>query len=235
LAALSLAPCWLVVTGLNLARDPSSKKLAMSSFTTVRPLSSGALLGAKLRVGAAIWAGALAILGGTWFLFAWVIDGEAPEIRPWGPLFLVICLHVWFGILPLCLTGRMPGFPWSLLPLVLVYSAISNTGYWFSEHWQYAQLLYGLLVALLGLKLLVAWCGFHWSLRLRLVSVRHVLTYTAFWLAACSVIAWCAFDYFDLQGWNGDAWYVPVVAAVLGVPFARIAVSPLAVVLNRHR
>ena len=200
----------------------------------------------------------------TWFLGAVILaisalitfggpgpEGPDPVQLLAFPLLpcLLISLHIFIGILPLCLSGRIPGFPWSLLPLLLLVGGVFTGFSWwwgllitippfFSWWWgtgagELGLLLYGL--APLGvLKLGVACWAFWRSLRLRLVSPAFVGGYLAFWLAGTGLVAFglCRVMNFWHVFPSVVVW-IPV--AGLAVPLARIALSPLALALNRHR
>jgi hypothetical protein len=69
---------------------------------------------------------------------------------------------------------------------------------------------------------------------LKLVSPRFVAGCTGFWLLGTGVLAVVAWRYAYSVSWEvGSPSLIP--GALLVVPLARIAVSPLALALNRHR
>jgi hypothetical protein len=235
LAVMALA-VWLVITGLNLGRDAGSKRLALSSFSATRPLATGTLVTAKLLAGAAIWISAVVILALGLLCFA-AMESDFRELPKLIEIIvpLAVAGHLFVGILPLCLSGRIPGFPWSLLPLLLIYGAVINAATWFGHHEDSYGLLFALLTALLVLKLAVAFWGFRRALGLKLVSVRFVVGYVGLWMLGAGILVALAVWYLIAPlDWANDAIFL-LPAALLAVPLARIALAPLALAMNRHR
>ncbi len=235
-----LVPVWLAIAGLNLARDGGTRQLALSPFSASRPVPTESFLLAKLWTGGLLWlcavgvaALAVVILRAAWFLQSW------PDVLS-TLIVLAMSLHLFTGIFPLCLSGRIPGFPWSLAPLILVYGVALNVFFWCDRHPEAGSILFGLLVALVIVKLLLGCWGFRRSLGLRLVSSRFVAAYAGFWLLGTGLLAVVAFR--NAGGGLGED-HAPgevgalllVPAVLLMVPLARIAVSPLALARNRHR
>jgi hypothetical protein len=227
---------WLIVTGLNLARDPASRRLPLSSFTAVRPVTAGTLFQAKLALGGVLWLGAILILAAFFYVFASVggyLGNDLSEVRNIGKVLLPISLHVFVGVLPFCLWGRSPGFPWSLLPMLLVYGLLVNGLRWFSGHSNYQEFLFVLLVLLVIAKLIAASWSFSTAIHRGLSSIGFALGYTAVWLAATGVLLWMAYGALDQSDFPAALKLIP--GAVLIVPLVRVAFSPLALELNRHR
>jgi hypothetical protein len=250
---------FLVISGLNLARDGSSRKLSLSTFTATRPVSTSSLLTAKLLAGGATWF--LAVLtvavtalwvAGAYSLFnpAFVPPGYSrfaahqlylPRDLVQGAILglclLAVSLHIFIGILPLSLSGKIPGFPWSLLPLLLLVGGISNAWMWFERHNWPMDLLCSLLSAMVTVKLLVAWWAFRRAINLGLVSWTLVAGYSLLWLVATGVFLLIVPSFAYLSG-DLPRIGMPtasILAGLLSVPLARIALSPLALNLNRHR
>jgi hypothetical protein len=237
-------PCsfaWVAIVGLNLARDPASGRLALSSFTAVRPVASGALVRAKVMLAASLWVKAMLILGLGWVISLQTADQfnigislqTADQFNIGIVVFLAISLNVLAGILPLCLTGRWPGFPWSVLPLALIYGTLLNVAVWVNEHGRY-DLLFALVATALALKLVVAFWGFRRALRLRISSWQFVAGYSLFWCAAAGLLIWLACRAGARPDWLENT-FVWIPAAALAVPLARVSLSPLALAMNRHR
>ena len=225
---------WVGIAGLNLARDGSSRTLAMSSFTAVRPVSVGTMIEAKLIVGIIVW-----LAGAFGFAAVWAVLSMLSPGRSAAPaLFLcwtvAVSAHVFVGILPLCLSGRMAGFPWSFLPWLLVYGGIVNVAIWFGEHPNHLDALFWLCAFALLLKLAMAGWGFTRAVRERLVSPGFVGVYVTLWLLLSSFLVRAALAQVDGFGW-GDWSMALIPGAALMIPLARIALSPLALAANRHR
>jgi len=226
---------WLAIAGLNFARDGSSKQLAFSSFSATRPLSTGTLLTAKLLAGAALWTCALVVFALVAVSLVVLNDDlrGLPNLIEWIAV-VTVSGHIFVGILPLCLSGRIPGFPWSLLPLLLVYGLVVNALSYFGHHQEFYSPLSVSLILLLLLKLAVAFWGFRRALGLKWVSPRFVAGYAALWLAGSGVLVWLAQESIARADWAPDLMpFLPAAALVL--PLARIALSPLALAMNRHR
>jgi hypothetical protein len=225
------AAVWVGITGLNIARDGASKKLALSPFSAVRPVKTGMLLLAKLMAGAVLWVAAAAILAASYFLCEAATGGleDLADFSGMAIIALAISLHVLVGILPLCVSGRLPGFPWSLLPLLVAYGGILNALVWFVAHPQYEEILFGALVGLLILKMGVAFWAFRRAITQKLSSPRFVFCYGVVWIVAAGFLTSRAFDAID----RGPLLLVP--AAALALPLARIGLAQLALEVNRHR
>ncbi len=235
---------WIVVTGLNLARDATSGTLALSSFTATRPLATGSLYATKIVVGFQLW-GAAVIIGTASWGAAFVLENALVRETTflfsewqWRD-FLVIGVVVWMagvhllvGILPLCLSGRLPGFPWSLLPYLLFYAAIING--WHLRSGSHAEFALVALTLIFAGKLAVAYWGFRISLAQKAISKRVVMETVVAWIACTFFLAALAWSSAEKEGWTtASMLFVP--GALLLVPLARLAISPMALLVNRHR
>jgi hypothetical protein len=100
------------------------------------------------------------------------------------------------------------------------------------------DLLCSLLSAMVTVKLFVAWWAFRRAINLGLVSWTLAAGYSLVWLVATGVFLLIVpFFALELSGnlqRTGIATAC-ILAGVLSVPLARIALSPLALNLNRHR
>jgi hypothetical protein len=105
---------------------------------------------------------------------------------------------------------------------------------WFGHHQDYHRLLFFLLVVLVLLKFAVAFWGFGFALGLKLVSARFVVGSVGVWLVGAGALFFLAWEFAARADWAHDSIYV-LPAAVLAVPLARIALSPLALAMNRQR
>lgn len=228
------AIAWAAISGLNLARDGSSKRLALSSFTATRPVETGSLLAAKLLAGILIWVFGVAILG-VGFLAA-VLAGGIPNNWPgFGSTayVLAISLNIFIGILPLCLSGKIPGFPWSLLPLLLVYGLIMNIMIWFERHQAYHDWIFILIAWAVFIKLVIAFCGFWIGIKEKIISSSFVAISVLAWLVVTATLVAVALGALIVDRAPDAGWLIPCAAFI--VPIARIAISPLALAKNRHR
>lgn len=244
-----VAACWIVTTGLNLARDPANGRLSMSAFTATRPLSNGELLLAKLRVAVVLWGGATITAAAAYFIHWLALPGpqlaetiDLTERMLANDLFeralpativLAITLHVLIGILPLSLTGRVPGMPWSLLPLLMIYVIVVNGQMWVSDQRNSSDVLMWILIGLILLKMVIAAWGFRRSLRLRIVSRQFVGGIVGIWVLLVGALLWAVTELHIANTALDTLTLIP--AAVLVVPIARLGLSTLALRINRHR
>jgi hypothetical protein len=232
-------PCglllWAGLTGLGFARDPVSGRLSLSSFTALRPVSTAMLLEAKLLAAGGTWLLGSMLFGATWSIWRRKF-GMPPVVLEDAVCLGLLSLSSIVGILPICLTGRAPGFPWSFLLLLA-----GGFGYWMLlQTWQgWAGFLAARYLRLAGVLVLLkvaaailsaqhAWKA-HW------LSSTLALGYLAWWLLVSGfLVAWVTWG-----GWaniveeNGPSRFLP--AAVLAVPLVRLALSPAALAANRHR
>jgi len=236
----ALLTLWAFVTSVLLARDASSKSLALSSFLATRPLTSGELAFAKIKV-----AGRVTLVGWIIFgvaLFFWFnffgLHADTPITPRDGALLptmgfaaLALAWHL-VGALPLWLTGKIECAAWAGLLLLGGYIALGHAI-------QFLDKRFGLLVALsllftFGLiaKILIAVWAFSEVNRRQLLSSRTILKYFAFWLLGtiCLVTIASAMS-------RGSAFPQPLVtlAAALLLPLARVGLAPLALAWGRHR
>jgi hypothetical protein len=246
--ALFVSACFLAITGLNLARDGTSKKLVLSSFTATRPASTGSLVTAKFLAGLSTWFLAILVLGFTALLAAGASGALNLSSAPGNEwplellqgtalclLWLAVSLHIFIGILPLCMSGKIPGFPWSLLPLLLMIGGIVNAWLWFARHQWPQGLLCAILSAMVVLKLVVAcWC-FQQADRRRLLSRAFIRCYFALWLIVTGVLIFEFVPTWFVEFRSNGTITACILGTLLSFPLARIALSPLALALNRHR
>lgn len=235
-----LALFWACVSGLWLARDAGSRATAISSFLATRPVTSGDLAFAKLKL-----AGALTLVG-------WVVYGlnlalafnlffrpsELPMVRSEDELapaavFIALAL-TWHlvGALPLWLTGRIPGIAWAALVTLGFYIVALNAVQFINKHFGLLRALPWLLGAAFVVKAAVAGWSFGESLRRGLLTRRAVAGYLLFWsvtTACCLAVAALV-----CQGTPFEDGPV-LLAAVLLVPLARVGLAPLGLARARHR
>lgn len=254
LGSLPLAPdiLWLLmifggfggiaVIGSLGARDAGANRLAFSSFSATRPVSVGSLLTAKLAAGIVAWLLTSGTLCCGYLTVAYNL-GEDPR-QPAALLIcliLVISLNLITGILPINLSGRLQGFPWSLLPLLVIFLGLMNLVLWFERRPQWSETLLLLLYCLLAIKLGTAYWGFRRAIQLRLATVRFVAGCVFLWLlgtVTLETLAWTASERRAPYEWfygvfSDSTFWVPLV--LLAVPLARLALSPHALAVNRHR
>ena len=231
---------WASISGVLLARDASSKSLVLSSFLATRPITSGELAFAKLKL-----TGWMSLAG--WLIYAIALYfwfnffGPDPDLSilsfndalvpAMGLVALALSWHL-VGALPLWLTGRIESAAWAGLLLLGGYIAFGNILQFLDRH-------FGLLVGLSWLftfgliaKILIAVWAFGEANRRGLLSPRVTVKYFAFWLLGtiCFVAiasAICA----------GTAFPQPLVTlgSALLLPLARVGLAPLALAWGRHR
>jgi hypothetical protein len=226
----------------------------LSPFLATRPVGPAVLVAAKLKVAA------LSAFAG-WALLAVVLpaallraDVRADVAQLWaalchfyppGKAAAVVALTVfilpaltWKGLvgnLHVTLTGR----PWvsrteSSAGLVLLFGG-AGAGYWAylhpEAHAALGRLAWWLAPAAVALKLLLAGWAVRALYRRRLVPPRALAGWLAAWLLAAlalfAALAWLLSGLADAAGC--------AFAAMLLVPLARLALTPLAMEWNRHR
>lgn len=233
--------------------DPG-RGASLSAFAATRPLSNTMLVAAKLRAAArsalyvwllvlllaAIWlnyTGGLTDFG--WMHLLFLALGTTKTVAFCVivsiafPLLYWRCLvaNLWIGLL---------GRPWVAAAMSIVMSSAVLQGMYFAVQWNseparfasIRDMLPWLAGIAIGLKLLVG------AGSLRILVRRHQLTSA---MALRIVVAWSAVAAVLI---GSLAWLVPpeivevgylASAVVLLLPFARLAMAPLALGLNRHR
>jgi hypothetical protein len=235
-----LLALWASIGGVLLARDASSKSLALSSFLATHPVTSGDLAFAKIKLaGRFTLAGWLiyAIALFFWFNFFGAHPGlpmvgrDEISVPTMGFFALALAWHL-VGALPLWLTGRIESAAWAGLLLLGGYIAFGNVLKFLDKH-------IGLLIALpwlftFGLiaKILIAAWAFREANRRGLLSSRATVKYFAVWLLGtiCFVTIASAICL-------GTVFPQPLVTlgAALLLPLARVGLAPLALAWGRHR
>jgi len=236
----ALLTLWAFVSGVLLARDASSKSLALSSFLAARPATSGELAFAKIKL-----AGFVSLAG--WVIYAVALffwfnffgaHPDWPTIRSDGALIptmsfvaLALAWHL-AGAFPLWLTGRIESAAWAGLVLLGGYIALGNAI-------QFLDKQVGLLVGLSWLftfgliaKILIAVWAFGVANRRRLLSPRATVKYFACWLLG--TICFVAIASAICEGTVFPQPLVTLGAALL-LPLARVGLAPLALAWGRHR
>ena len=120
------------------------------------------------------------------------------------------------------------------MPLLLIYGLLINGFTWYEHHRDFPGLLFNLLTVLVLLKFAIAFWGFWHALKAKLVSPLFVGGYVALWLLGAGALYSLAY----IEATRGIAEVgemILVPAALLVLPLARIALSPLALAMNRHR
>ena len=239
---LFLVSIWTPVLGLMVCGDVASRRLALTTFQAVRPVAAGELASAKLKAMAAIW------LGG-WLMAAlsvivWtVLGGHYTDAvlghlvghrGAWMSTIAVgaLSLHVLVGLFPLWLTGRVPGLPWSIVGLLVVYGGVAHVVAWFARHpdyWPVAMLLIGFGAAV---KLGAAALAFRQVLKERLVKRGFVLSAVSIWLVG-TALTMQLMRWICQEGDGNETLMLPFAALLF--PIARVALAPLAMASNRHR
>ena len=230
---------WAFISGLLIARDAAAGSLGFSSFLAVRPVTSGELAFAKIKLtGLVTLAGWLVYVAGLslWFGHGWRAD--QPVLRQDGGLiptlgFVTLAL-VWHlvGALPLWLAGRIESPAWAGLLLLGGYIALGNLVQFLDKHFDLLAVLPWLFTFALVAKILLALWFFGEANRRRLLTARTTRQYFLFWLLGtiCFVAIACALC-------RRTVFPQPLVAlgAALLLPLARVGLAPLALARARHR
>jgi len=242
-------------TTISKANPFAREAYGVSPFLATRPLTSAALIAAKLKM--AWWSTAL-----TWALLvivapigiAWSgADAVLIELLRWtadavGVARFVVLITLIVGVLVMLtwvmlvqslylgLTGRVWIIKTSGFVVLVVFSLLGPAFQWFinndaAERWLWDNwpIPVGVLVALKAAAGVWVATRLH---RKRLVTDQRLLLLTAGWLAIVAVL-------YGTFVWWIDTPLLPRYAfamiATLLVPFARLAAAPLALSWNRHQ
>jgi hypothetical protein len=224
-------------------------------FLAARPLTSAALLAAKLRVTVrstlAAWLLVLValppvlLLSGTW---RWVVDDVhrmsatigTPRAVVIGLLGLAGLVSATWKQLVQSLYIGLSGRTWLIrasLGLTLAFlAAVVPLAQWISAHHSAEAALWDALswfpAVLVGIKMSASsWTATRLH-RTGLLSERTLVIGAASWLAAVLAL-------YALLAWLVDTPHIPhyflVLVAILAVPLARLSAAPLALARNRHQ
>ncbi len=256
-AVLCTPPFMATFVGATGSASPSSANRAASApaFHATRPLTSTALVAAKLKTacGSALAASALTLVA---IPVALALSGTAPMVIErvrtlaafggipraitWGCLgTLALLVATWKQLvngLFIGLSGRDWMVKANVVLALTLLTAIGPVVQWLADHRGAQVALWGAIPAVLALcvvgKLSAAcWVAVRLA-RSNFISDRALVLGTASWtatvLALYGLLAWLF--YFPLF-----PRYLLGLAAILAVPLARLAAAPLALDWNRHR
>jgi len=219
-------------------------------FQATRPLSDGEIVRARLEAAALStalsWAATLLLLAVVPFLgdvpsaidqVPW-LSRNLSSIQPMLPVILValifltwrfIAADLWFGLCGQKQVAAVPGVKiYALLALYALLSYLmTDAGF---ERTLF-QILPFALAGLLVCKLILARWAFRVSLQRQLLTRAALLQYLCFW----SIFA-VAFVVPAVLRFHRERWITSLVLGILLLlPLARIAFSPIALSLSRHR
>jgi hypothetical protein len=225
------------------------------AFTASRPMTSAALVAAKLKM--AVWSTLAA-----WLLvliavpLAITLSGHWPTVinavRGWLaveslPRVVVITLLVGCGLIAytwkqlvqnmyIGLTGREWVIKSTVFITLALFVVFCLVGKWIFDHKQYHASLRDLLPWLLGFVVLLKLFVIAWIIR-RLRKRQLLGDRTLIKIGACWLLL--VIGLFSVLAWLIPAEVVSrtlvVLGVVLAVPFARPIAAPLALAWNRHR
>jgi hypothetical protein len=255
LVMVALTPPFMAsFTAVSVRRSGDGNEYAVSPFTATRPLSSAAMVEARLRMAAlsttAAWVLVIAavpvalVWSETWAIvadraqrFAGVV-GTARAIA-FGTLVLAgLLLTTWRQMvqsLYLGLTGRaglIKGSALAALCLVIVFGLAIDWAWSSGLRAWFWVTLYSVLGVIVAMRMVLA----SWIVtrlhRDRLLADRALLVGAAVWLAAVLMI-------YGVLLWLFSTPYMPrfllLLAAIVSVPLVRVSAAPLALAWNRHR
>jgi len=246
----SLAP-----TTVSRSNPLASEAYGVTPFTATRPLTSAALISARLTM--AMWSTL-----GAWLLVmvaiplalqwsgAWpmVIERAGRVVDVFGvPRALVLALLVLLGLMAatwkqlvqsLCigLTGRAWIIRSSVIAALALIVFIGPVAQWIADSKRAQAALWSALPAILAglvtLKMLAAALIATPLARSGLLSERTLVAGAAGWAAV-------VFALYGVLGWLFSGPLIPryflLLLAILAVPLARLSAAPLALAWNRHR
>jgi hypothetical protein len=256
LAFLSLPLLVAFFVGFGTAKTSFwARELGLSSFAATRPLSSSALVAAKLRTAArstvATWA-LILLLASCWV----VLSGNAGLVQDLWDVFILEYRPVRAWVIPpLALAGAvaltwmqlvaglvlgLTGRPWVVNGAVSVYLALATAGaclgIWTYFHPDFYDTFLAVLWWLAGSAALAKALAALWAVRAAcresLLEARTFAWLLGVWVAgaACLVSLTCLL-------FGGRQLPVALIAlgSVLTLPLARLVAAPLALAWNRHR
>jgi hypothetical protein len=250
---LLLPPLMAGTVGLQGTKLGKDLRLPVSLAT--RPMTSGALVAAKLEAAAlsvlAAWALVVAVrIPALWLTgngpnlaqLCGELQARFPGVRAVGVALLgVVALLAitWTNLvsaLAICLTGRDWLVQLAAWAFSILMMAFTGTGLWLAFH---PESLDTALVAatwvaggLVVAKGLAAGWALRTSVRRRFLSARAAWGAIALWLAVAACLVALV-----LEGWHPGRRMVPpiLLGIALNLPLTRLAAAPLALAWNRHR
>lgn len=242
-------------TSVSGANPHARDSYGVMPFVATRPLTSAALIVAKLR--AAMWSTLAAwllvlvavpvalVLSGNW---PTIVERASRVVDVFGmPRAVVIAVLVVAGLLVFTwkqlvqslfigLTGRVWLIRSSVVAALVLVVCIGPVAQWLADHKRAQAALWdalpSILALLVGLKLLAAaWV----AVRLQhsaLLGEGTLVAGTACWVAV-------VFALYGVLAWLVSGPLIPryflLLVAILAIPFARLFAAPLALAWNRHR
>jgi hypothetical protein len=255
LVVVALTPPFLAsFTAVAVRKSGVGDDYGVSPLTATRPLSSAALVGARLAMAAGsvavAWvlviaaAPAALLWSDTWGIVADRAGRLAgvvgtPRAIAWAGLILAtLILTTWRQMvqsLYLGLTGRaglIRGTAFATLCLVVVIGPVLEWA-WSSgaRAWFWVALYWTLGAIVAARTALACWIAIRLH-RGRLLGDRSLVVGAALWLAAVAAV-------YGVLLWLFATPYMPrfllLMVATIAVPLVRVSVAPLALAWNRHR
>ena len=255
LVVVALTPPFMAsFTAVAVRKSGAGDDYGVSPFTATRPLSSAALVGARLRMAAwstaAAWvlviaaAPAALVLSDTWGIVAdraQRLAGAVGALRAivFGALVLgTLVLTTWRQMvqsLYIGLTGRPGLIKGSALGMLCLVVAIGPLVDWAwtsgARDWFWVVLFWTLGVIVAARMVLACWIAIRLH-RDRLLADRSLVVGAALWLAAVAAV-------YGVLLWLFSTPYIPrfllLIMATVMVPLVRLSAAPLALAWNRHR
>jgi hypothetical protein len=255
LVIVALTPPFMAsFTAIAVRKSGAGDDYGVSPFTATRPVSSAALVGARL--GMAVWSTAAAwilviatvpaalVLSDTWPIVAGRAQGFAGVVGAsraivFGALVLAtLILTTWRQMvqsLYLGLTGR-PGLikasGLAMLCAIVAIGPLLNWAWNSGAHaWFWVVLFWTLGVIVAARMVLACWIAIRLH-RDRLLPDRSLVVGAALWLAAVAAV-------YAVLLWLFATPLVPrfllLMIATVAVPLVRLSAAPLALAWNRHR
>jgi hypothetical protein len=255
LVIVALTPPFMAsFTAIAVRKSGAGDDYGVSPFTATRPVSSAALVGARL--GMAVWSTAAAwilviatvpvalVLSDTWPIVADRAQGFAGVVGAsraivFGALVLAtLILTTWRQMvqsLYLGLTGR-PGLikasGLAMLCAIVAIGPLLNWAWNSGAHaWLWVVLFWTLGVIVAARMVLACWIAIRLH-RDRLLPDRSLVVGAALWLAAVAAV-------YAVLLWLFATPLVPrfllLMIATVAVPLVRLSAAPLALAWNRHR
>ncbi len=227
-----LGVLWLAVGGLFLASEPGTGfRTLLSPFRGTCPVSAGTLSAQRLAAAASLWL----LVWVPWLVLLAIhtrlnpewASLDIPEIHAAAGRLMAISAHALIGALPFYLWGRLEGFPNLLLAAMVAWAGTGCLAS-FCNPSAGGDLPWIPVLVLLTLKLALGVSSLAWAWRAGHITWRYAAGLTGGWLAGVSLLVWTLPTWSQRGGWG-------LATIALFLPFARLALAPLALAANRHR
>jgi hypothetical protein len=228
-----LGVMWLAAGGLFVAGEPGvGFRTRLSSFRATMPVSAGMLAAQRLTTGLLAWLVVWVPLLGCLFLYGADLTGlpsrdATRELAGVLGRLMAVSACVLVGALPVCVWGRLEGFPNLLLCAIVSWAGAWGLSLCVATP-EGQPHPWAVALGWLAVKAIVAAWALARAWRRGYITWRFVAGLMGGWLVLTNLLVWAL-----PTGPLGDGW--SAVWLLLFMPLARPALCPLAFAANRHR